>query len=45
VCSLLDCPVEEYIVESLPFVGAVVALIVVLTLWPGLVLFIPNALM
>lgn len=45
VCSLLDCPVEEYVVESLPFVGAVVALIVVLTLWPGLVLFIPNALM
>lgn len=45
VCSLLDCPVEEYIVESLPFVGAVLILVVILTLWPGLVLFVPNALM
>lgn len=45
VCSLLDCPVEEYIVESIPFVFAVVLLVGVLTLWPGLVLVIPNALM
>ncbi|HEV7368376.1 TRAP transporter large permease [Arenibaculum sp.] len=45
VCSLLDCPVEDYVVEALPFVAAVLALIVVLTLWPGLVLFLPNALM
>ncbi|AWK89388.1 TRAP transporter large permease [Azospirillum thermophilum] len=45
VCSLLDCPVEEYIVESLPFVGTVLALVALLTLWPGLVLFLPNALM
>jgi TRAP-type transport system large permease protein len=45
VCSLLDCPVEEYVVESLPFVFAVLALVVVLALWPGLVLFLPNLLM
>lgn len=45
VCSLLDCPIEEYIVESIPFVLAVVALVAVLLLWPGLVLFVPNALM
>ena len=45
VCSLLDCPIEEYIVESLPFVVAVVGLVVVMLLWPGLVLFVPNALM
>ncbi|MCM8736859.1 TRAP transporter large permease [Azospirillum sp. A1-3] len=45
VCSLLDCPVEEYIVESIPFVLAVVALVAVMLLWPGLVLFVPNALM
>ncbi len=45
VCSLLDCPVEEYVVESLPFIGAVVLLIAILALWPGLVLFVPNALM
>lgn len=45
VCSLLDCPVEEYIVESIPFVLAVVGLVAVMLLWPGLVLFVPNALM
>ncbi|WP_029008321.1 TRAP transporter large permease [Azospirillum halopraeferens] len=45
VCSLLDCPVEEYIVESLPFILAVVGLVVVLALFPGIVLFLPNALM
>jgi len=45
VCSLLDCPVEDYVVESLPFIAAVLALIVVLTLFPGIVLFVPNALM
>ena len=45
VCSLLKCPVEEYIVESIPFVGAVLILVAVLALWPGLVLFLPNLLM
>ncbi|MFX6808003.1 TRAP transporter large permease subunit [Acinetobacter baumannii] len=45
VCSLLDCPIEEYIVESIPFVLAVVGLVAVMLLWPGLVLFMPNALM
>jgi tripartite ATP-independent transporter DctM subunit len=45
VCSLLNCPVEEYIVESLPFIAAVLILVVVLVLTPGLVLFLPNLVM
>ena len=45
VCSLLDCPVEEYIVESLPLIGAVLVLVAILALWPGLVLFLPNLVM
>jgi len=45
VCSLLKCPVEKYIAESLPLIGAVILLIVLLTLLPGLVLFLPNLLM
>jgi TRAP-type C4-dicarboxylate transport system permease large subunit len=45
VCSLIDCPVEEYFVESIPFVAAVLILVVLLTLFPGIVLFLPNALM
>lgn len=45
VCSLLKCPVERYVVESLPLIGAVVLLVVILVLWPGLVLLLPDALM
>ncbi|WP_142847533.1 TRAP transporter large permease [Telmatospirillum sp. J64-1] len=45
VCSLLDCPVEEYIVESLPFIFTILVVVAILALWPGLVLFLPNALM
>ncbi len=45
VCSLLDCPVEEYVVESLPFVGTVLLLVLILALFPGIVLFLPNLLM
>lgn len=45
VCSLLDCPVEEYVVESLPFIFTILVLVAILALWPGLVLFLPNALM
>jgi tripartite ATP-independent transporter DctM subunit len=43
VCSLLDCDVGDYIVESVPFVVAVLALVVVLIFLPGLVLFIPRS--
>jgi tripartite ATP-independent transporter DctM subunit len=45
VCSILDCPIEEYLVESLPFVGTILALIAFLAFTPGLVLFLPNLLM
>ena len=42
VCSLLDTPIEEYIRDSLPFLAAILGLIVVLLAFPGLVLFLPN---
>lgn len=41
-CGILDCPVEVYTKESLPFIIAVVALLVILALFPQIVLFIPN---
>ena len=41
-CGILDCPVEVYTKESLPFIFAVVALLVILALFPQIVLFIPN---
>ncbi|TFF25376.1 TRAP transporter large permease [Jiella endophytica] len=45
VCSILDVPIEEYVTESLPFVGAILLVVTVLALLPGLVLFLPNLLM
>jgi TRAP-type transport system large permease protein len=42
VCGMLDCPMDEYAREALPFLGAVVALILVMILFPGLVLFLPD---
>ncbi len=42
VCSLLDCEVDEYVREALPFLAAVVGLVFVLIFFPDLVLFIPE---
>lgn len=41
-CGILDCPVETYTKESVPFLIAVVALLAILALFPQIVLFIPN---
>ena len=42
VCSLLDCKIEDYVRESLPFVGAILLLVMVLLFFPGVVLFLPH---
>lgn len=42
VCSIMDCPVERYIKESIPFLAALVLLDIVLVFFPDLVLFLPN---
>lgn len=41
-CSILDCKVETYTKESLPFIVAVIILLFILALFPGIVLFLPN---
>lgn len=41
-CSILDCPIETYTKESVPFIVAVVALLIILAAFPQLVLFLPN---
>jgi len=41
-CSILGCSVETYTKESIPFVAAIVVLLVVLAAFPQLVLFLPN---
>ncbi|OGQ01156.1 MAG: C4-dicarboxylate ABC transporter [Deltaproteobacteria bacterium RBG_19FT_COMBO_46_12] len=42
VCSILDCPLEEYTKESVPFILAIVLVDVILIFFPDLILFIPN---
>jgi len=42
VCSLLDCRIEDYVRESLPFVAAILLLVLTLLFFPGLVLFLPD---
>lgn len=41
-CSILDCSVETYTKESIPFIAAIVALLVLLAVFPQLTLFLPN---
>ena len=45
VCSILDCRIEDYVVEAIPFIAAILLVIVFLAFTPGLVLFLPNLLM
>jgi tripartite ATP-independent transporter DctM subunit len=42
VCSLLDCTIDEYFKEALPFLAAVIVLVFLLIFFPDLVLFIPR---
>ena len=42
VCSLLDCRIEDYVKESIPFIGAVILLVLLLLFVPDLVLFLPR---
>ena len=44
-CSILDTSMEEYTVESLPFLAMICFVIMLLVLMPGIVLFLPNLLM
>ena len=41
-CSILDCPVETYTKEAIPFIAAIIALLVLLAVFPQLTLFLPN---
>jgi tripartite ATP-independent transporter DctM subunit len=41
-CSILKCPIETYTRESIIFLVAIIALLVVLAFFPQIVLFLPN---
>ena len=42
VCGMLDCSMDEYTREALPFLAAVILLVIVMILFPDLVLVLPN---
>ncbi len=42
VCSLMNVRIEEYTVESIPFVATIIALIVALLFLPDVVLWLPR---
>jgi TRAP-type C4-dicarboxylate transport system permease large subunit len=42
VCALMEVSIEEYSIESIPFIAAICALIAVLVFLPGIVLWLPN---
>jgi tripartite ATP-independent transporter DctM subunit len=42
VCSLLNCRIEEYVRESIPFIATVVLLVFLLLFIPDLTLFLPR---
>lgn len=42
VCALMNVSIEEYSIESIPFITAVVLLIAILVFTPSLVLWLPN---
>ncbi len=44
VCDILDCPVEQYFKETMPFYIAVILLVIVLVFLPGVVMWLPNLL-
>lgn len=41
-CSILGCPIEVYTKESIPFVLSIIALLVIMAVFPQLTLFLPN---
>jgi tripartite ATP-independent transporter DctM subunit len=42
VCGMLKCSMDEYTREALPFLAAVILLVIALVLFPSLVLTLPN---
>jgi tripartite ATP-independent transporter DctM subunit len=41
-CSILKCPFEDYVKESIPFILAILAEIMILTFFPQIFMWLPN---
>ncbi len=44
VCDILDCPIEEYFKETMPFYAAVIVLTLVMVFIPDVIMWLPNLL-
>ena len=42
VCAITETPLGHFIKECLPFIIALLVTLVIVTYWPGLILFLPN---
>jgi len=42
VCSILDCRLEQYVRQSVPFIGTIILVDIVIIFCPDIVLFLPN---
>ncbi len=42
VCGILECPIEEYVKDSIPFFVAILIVFTILIFFPDVVLFLPN---
>ena len=44
VCDILDCPIEEYFKETMPFYAAVILLTLAMVFIPDVIMWLPNLL-
>ncbi|WMJ83304.1 TRAP transporter large permease [Oscillospiraceae bacterium LTW-04] len=42
VCGILQCPIEEYVKASIPFIISILIVFGILVFFPNVVLFLPN---
>lgn len=42
VCSIVDCPIPEFVKECIPFIIALLLALIFVTYIPGISLFVPN---
>lgn len=44
VCDILDCPIDQYFRETLPFYAAVIILVIIMIFIPDVIMWLPNML-
>jgi len=42
VCSILNCPLEKYVKDSIPFIVAIILVDILIIFFPDICLFLPN---